>query len=478
MRKSFRLFWNWIVSSLRIQMIGFVVISLLVAIIAPYSFFLLGIGVTEKNRYYYPSQQEVQRELMLIKKRNLVSEPLNKKKRKLLDRYSHDNSLSLALTDEQGKVLLHTRTLSAEPIDIHSFLQRMETQTEDPSDHPEKREIVTVYPFAADGKKRYLFGVKTAEGQATTYRIGNPVLTVPAAILTFLFTYLWLTRRKLNQIRELAHGMDRFAKGDLSFRLHEKGRDELASLSSNINRMAERLESAWEREQAWKRQRLELISNVSHDLRSPLTSIIGYLQLMKDKPNLERAELLAYGGIALNKSRGLQRRIEDLFEYAKLTHPDVRLRKESISLTHLLEQLLDEASPLMTEREIRLERELPKDSLLLDGDPSLLARLFENLLDNAIRYGKDGWIRIQAVPEGKMARITLTNPVKELDPELVSRLFDTFVTGDASRTGEGSGLGLAIAKNVTKLHGGEIRADYAKGEICFTVWLPLHHDLT
>lgn len=164
-----------------------------------------------------------------------------------------------------------------------------------------------------------------------------------------------------------------------------------------------------------------------------------------------------------------------MFEYAKLTHPDVRLRKERISLTRLMEQFLDEASPLMTEKGIRLERELPEDPLLLAGDPSLLARLFENLLDNALRHGQDGWIRVQAVREGKAARITVANPAKELNFDL-THLFDTFVTGDASRSKEGSGLGLAIAKSVTELHGGKIHAVQVQGEIRFIIWLPLYGD--
>lgn len=164
--------------------------------------------------------------------------------------------------------------------------------------------------------------------------------------------------------------MDQIAEGDFSLRLKEKGRDELASLTSNINQMAARLEVARKRERAWERNRMELITNLSHDLRSPLTSIIGYLQLMQHQPDAKKEELLQHGEIALNKSLDLQTMIDNLFEYAKLTHPNARLYRNQISLTHLLEQLLEETAILADTKGISLEHKLLEDPLIMIGDPS------------------------------------------------------------------------------------------------------------
>lgn len=223
-----RSLYKWLTSSLRIQMIGFVVISLLVSIFATYSFFWLGIGVTEKNRYYYPSPEEVHRELLLANELDLLpatsADHVDESKREELYKFSEKYSLSLALTDAQGRVLLRVGDMPTEQVDLHSFLRRVETQLVEPSDRPEKRKIAAVYPLAANGEKYYLFGVKSAEGRAEAYRLGDPYVSVVAAVSAFLFTYLWLTRGKLNQIRELARGMDRFTKGIYPFGWKRKGR--------------------------------------------------------------------------------------------------------------------------------------------------------------------------------------------------------------------------------------------------------------
>ncbi|QKI83213.1 HAMP domain-containing histidine kinase [Kroppenstedtia eburnea] len=195
--------------------------------------------------------------------------------------------------------------------------------------------------------------------------------------------------------------------------------------------------------------------------------------MMRDKPDADREELLHYGGIALSKARGLQRLIDDLFEYAKLTHPNPRMLRERISLTRLLEQLVEETSVSAEAKGIPLKTALSDDPLMLTGDPSLLVRLFGNLLDNALYHGTGGPIRVHAIREGEWAEITVANPVEDLDPALLERLFDTFVMGDASRSKGGSGLGLAIAHSAAELHGGEIRAGLVERELQFSIRLPL-----
>ncbi|MFD1428151.1 sensor histidine kinase [Kroppenstedtia sanguinis] len=472
---------RWVTSSLRAQMAGFVFLALLVAFLLPQSLWLYGkltgFGVTHETKYYYPSAEEVREKLqqLTVKLTRSQEVPLDQLEgeEEHFNELISDSSLSYALTDGEGRVLMGAGNLSEHRMDLHRFLRQVETQDEEPGDRPESREIAAVYPFTHLGEEYYLFGVKRVKGRPITYEIGNPVLSLVIGILGFLLTFVWLTRGKLGQIRALAQGMDRIAEGDFSLRLKERGRDELASLTSNINQMAARLETARERERAWEQNRMELITHISHDLRSPLTSMIGYLQVMRDNPDAEREEFLRYGGIALSKAQGLQRLIDDLFEYAKLTHPDTQMQRERISLTRLLEQLVEEASVSAEAKGIRLKTKLPDDPLMLTGDPSLLVRLFGNLLDNALYHGAGGPIQVHAIREGDWAKIRVANPVDDLDPALLERLFDTFVMGDASRGKGGSGLGLAIAHSATELHGGEIHVEGVEGEIQFHIRLPL-----
>jgi signal transduction histidine kinase len=483
--------WRWITSSFRVQMAMAVVLSFFVAV------FTVGIGMQlfdaqEPKMDGQPpagsiappdSREEISQSQyglsltygLKLRLRELASE-LQANPQISSDRWKDISRppFSWALTDDRGRVLVRVGEMPGDRIDVHAFLQRVESSSRSAGDSSEG-EIAAYYPFEMKGEARYLFGVQRL-GEMPVHREEHPMrplLILSASLAAFLVSYIWLTRGKLSQIRDLAKGMDRIAEGDFSFRLKEKGRDELGSLITNINRMADRLEENRERERAWERNRMELITHVSHDLRGPLTSIIGYLQLMRDKPELEKEELLHCGGIALNKSLGLKRMIDDLFEYAKLSHPNVRLHRKRISLTRLLEQLLEECFVLTEEKGVRLQKELPEDPLVLDGDPVLLARLFENLLDNALRHGQGERIRVVAVRSADWAAITVANPAEELDPSLLERFFDTFVTGDASRREGGSGLGLAIAKSVVKLHGGEIGAEQKAGELRIHIRLPL-----
>lgn len=242
--------------------------------------------------------------------------------------------------------------------------------------------------------------------------------------------------------------------------------------SNNINFMAEELNNKMKVEREEERIKNELITNVSHDLRTPLTSIKGYLALIKDKRYEDETQMKQYINIAYNKSEKLEELINDLFEYTKLTNNAVNLNRQSISLNGLLEQLMEELVPICEETGVTITRSFPKQKFLVYLDPNKTARVFENLFINAIRYSiKPGDVEVLLKEEKGDAVISIKNKCEPVSKEEVDKLFDRFYRVDKSRSSNtgGSGLGLAIAKSIVEIQGGKIKAEYSSGYMIFDV---------
>ena len=218
----------------------------------------------------------------------------------------------------------------------------------------------------------------------------------------------------------------------------------------------------------------DLIVYLAHDLKTPLTSVIGYLSLLRDEPQIS-AELRArYTGIALEKALRLEDLINEFFEITRFNLTHLSLETTQIDLVRMLEQLVSEFAPILDEKQLRCILNLP-EKLELECDPDKLARVFDNLLRNACNYSfPDSAIAIGAKQAGQSVVLTITNSGKTIPREKLERIFDQFFRLDSSRTSStgGSGLGLAIAKEIVQLHGGEIVAQSKDQTITFTVILP------
>jgi signal transduction histidine kinase len=236
--------------------------------------------------------------------------------------------------------------------------------------------------------------------------------------------------------------------------------------------MTEKLKNKIENERKVERTKNELITNVSHDLRTPLTSIKGYLGLIKEKRYMQEEQLQEFIDIAYNKSEKLEILINDLFEYTKLMGDKVILDKQSISLNGLLQQLIDELSPISEENNLTIVHQFINENVIVNVDPNKTVRVFENLLMNAIRYSlKPGKIEVTLGKEEDYALVNIKNKCEDLSEEELLRIFDRFYRVEKSRASDtgGSGLGLAIAKNIVELQGGSIKVEYKDGYISFTV---------
>ncbi|HBW38277.1 cell wall metabolism sensor histidine kinase WalK [Desulfosporosinus sp. BICA1-9] len=218
----------------------------------------------------------------------------------------------------------------------------------------------------------------------------------------------------------------------------------------------------------------ELITNFSHDLRTPLTSILGYLALIKDRKFETDEQFNDYVNIVYSKSEKLGGLIEDLFEYTKLTNKGVKFTRETVSLNELLEQLLEEHTLSFEENNLVIIKEIPQEKVFVEIDIDQTVRVFENLLLNAVKYSyKPGEIMVKILRENDDVLVIIQNKGKHIPQAELARLFDRFYRVEQSRTADkgGSGLGLAIAKGIVELQGGQIWAECSGEVIRFIVKL-------
>ena len=280
-------------------------------------------------------------------------------------------------------------------------------------------------------------------------------------IAIFCISFLLLQERVAKYIGEISDAMEEISDGNLNLSLEVKGDDEFAQMASSLNRMAEDIRDLMERERESERTKNELITNVAHDLRTPLTSVIGYLELLlADKvPSDEKRK--EYLQVTYNKAKHLEHLIEDLFGFTKLNYGKISMKVTQVDIVQLLTQLLDEFYPNFSDNDMHYEIHSSERSILLNGDGNLLARLFENLIGNAIKYGKEGKIvNVYISRKDNIAVISVVNYGYVIPADELTHIFDKFYRVDQARSSStgGTGLGLAIAKNIVEMHGGSIEA--------------------
>lgn len=302
------------------------------------------------------------------------------------------------------------------------------------------------------------------------------LLYVGIGILVYTLCFYFLQRRYTHYVQEIAAAMQSVSRGDLNVRVEVRGDDELADMALQLNSMVEEIKELMAQEREAEKTKNDLITNVAHDLRTPLTSIIGYLELLEVRQRMEEEKKQQYVDVALKKARHLQKLIEDLFGFTKMSYGKLLVQMGELDIVKLMEQLLDEFYPVFTSKNLECKYHTNLSSLKITADGTLLARLFDNLINNAVKYGSDGKqikVDLEAVDEGVIIKIT--NFGKVIPAEELELVFDKFYRVEQSRSLDtgGAGLGLAIAKSITELHGGTIQAQSSLKGTVFQVWLPV-----
>jgi len=289
-------------------------------------------------------------------------------------------------------------------------------------------------------------------------------LALGATVIAGLSLFFFLTRR----LTSLSDAVRDFEKGDLTRRVVIRGRDELGALGRSFNEMASTIAADVEKIRLTERMRRDLIGNISHDLRSPLASIQGYLETMVLKdPQLSAEERRAYLRVSLRNTAHLQRLVEELLELAKLDARQVQLRTEPLQIAELAQDVALKLAPEAQGAGISLTVEPGGDLPLVTGDVGMIERVLTNLIENALRFTPAGGA-VRAILDGEpqAVRVTVADTGSGIAPEDLPHVFERFYRADKSRdrTSGGAGLGLAIARQIVELHGSSLEVQSRPGE--------------
>lgn len=280
-------------------------------------------------------------------------------------------------------------------------------------------------------------------------------------LIKWLLHYLESVEQAIDSVRDDKEEPVRMAK-------------ELQPISDKLNSLKRTLKRKERAKQESEQKKNDLVVYLAHDLKTPLTSIIAYLTMLDGQKNMPEEDRKKYTHISLEKAQRLGELINEFFEITRFNLQDIVLEKEKLDISLMLEQLADESYGVLAEKYMTC-RVNTDENLLVDGDPDKLARVFDNLLRNAISYSfTDTEIDIQAHQQEDMIVITFRNEGHQIPEQKLKSIFEKFYRVDnarSSRTG-GAGLGLSIAKQIVELHGGTIEATSDRQYTIFTVQLP------
>ena len=214
----------------------------------------------------------------------------------------------------------------------------------------------------------------------------------------------------MRYISRISSAIQNISEGDLNTAIEVRGDDEFTAMAVNLNKMVGDIRNLMDKEREAERTKNELITNVAHDLRTPLTSIIGYLELLSGKVEIPAEMQKKYIDIAYAKSKRLEKLIEDLFGFTKMNYGKVAMHVSKVDIVKLLSQLLEEFYPSFKDKNLSYELQSNVPGKVITADGNLLARLFDNLINNAIKYGADGKrVLVQIHAEEEVVTVSVTN---------------------------------------------------------------------
>lgn len=386
------------------------------------------------------------------------------------------------LLDPEGKILKYVapyKVVKLEEVDlkpIKKFIADPDHSIiygDDPR-NPGEFKIFSAAPISeGDELKGYIYIVLASQEYVSASQtvIGSYILglSIRSVIIILIISALvgllaiWAITKKLNPIID---GIQQFKKGNLTARIAVKRKGELDKIALVFNQMADTIEKNIRELKGVDNLRRELISNVSHDLRTPVASIQGYAEtLILKQDNLSDEERNKYHQIIFRSCGRLQRLVEELFELSKLETNQVKLNTEPFSIAELVYDVANKYRILSQKKGVSIDTVLAKDAPLVEADVSLINRVLQNLIDNAIKFCRQGDnIRIELdtkTPEKVIVRVTDSGPgIKQED---LPNVFQRYFKGRNDENG--TGLGLAIVKKIIDLHQSQInvQSQYGKG---------------
>ena len=442
------------------------------------------ITIFSTDMYQQEVNQKLNRNLAryIVEERNLIQD--NRVNQEALKDLFHmlmviNPSVEIYLLDKEGKILAFSAPsgkVKREKVDIAPILKWIDgdrTQIilgEDPR-NPEGKKVFTAAPVF-DGNKHagYLYvilGGEEYDGIATkikkSFIIRLSMWIMIGSLLFALVAGLILFAMLTGRLKKLAYNMDSFKKGQKVYlegkisEIENKSPDEIDRLTNSFRSMAEHINDQMEKLQKSDSLRRELVANVSHDLRTPLATLRGYMEtLLLKEDNLTEADRKEYLKIAIKHCVRLNVLVNELFELAKLDSEEIKVKPEPFNINELVYDTTQKFSLMAKEKNIQINIDIEKESIVISADIALIERALENLIENAIHYtNKDGAITIAVSEEKDSAKISVNNTGKAIPEKDLPLLFDRFYqSADRVKDGQShSGLGLAITKKIIELHG-------------------------
>ena len=298
------------------------------------------------------------------------------------------------------------------------------------------------------------------------------VVAVALPVICFIVSFSVRINRRVRYVEYLSQEIQKIREEGFGRTMELQGDDEITRLCAVINEMSVQLREKEEREKRQQQSKDELITNVSHDLRSPLTSIIGYVELLKETGPEDRQRFAEYIEVVERRLTGLNGLINELFEYTKLNSADRLPDMEKRDVLELLRHILYEYKILMEGEGLTLSWQLGAESHAAHINTQQMVRVFQNLLENARRYADHSAPVTVTAQDADRLHICITNRLTDACGIEPDRIFERFYCGDRARsTPQSSGLGLAIVKRIVELHGGEVNASLQGQELSIHLFL-------
>nr|WP_220477560.1 HAMP domain-containing sensor histidine kinase [Limosilactobacillus agrestis] len=300
-------------------------------------------------------------------------------------------------------------------------------------------------------------------------------------VIIDIWVVWWRLRRRyhLYQMDHIIAELHYIAQGHLDHRIPFRLKGNQQHVITSVNALVDSAVRSMDDERKIEKSKDELITNVSHDLRTPLTSIIGYLGLIEDKQYRSEEDILKYTHTAYEKAKQMKTLVDDLFEYTKVQQHGAPVNIMKIDLNQLIEQLTASFELEAQHRGIEITSSVIPNPLMIEADPEKLGRVFNNLVSNAFKYGNGAsYIRIDARQKKDMVVVKVANDGTPIPKKSLDHLFERFYRAETSRsraTG-GTGLGLAIVKSIVDLHHGSVNVTSNEDETVFIVKLPLKQE--
>lgn len=386
-------------------------------------------------------------------------------------------SVEVYLLDMKGEIITYVapnKSVKLEKVNLAPIKQfiaagknRPLIKGDDPR-HPDKQNIFSAAPIMDEGKQEgYIYIILASEQQAAVvsnlqssyiYKLSQKMffITLLGALLIGLLAIWYLTR----SLREVIKTVTRFKEGDYQARVanHEKG--DMVVLAETFNEMADKIVENIDQLKSVENLRRELIANVSHDLRTPLAIMQGYVETMLMKnDDLAAEDRKKYLNTVLASSEKLSRLISQLFEYSKLEAKQIEPRKEPFFIGELAQDVFHKYQILAEEKNIELKLNMPQKLPMVFADLGLVDRVIQNLMDNALKFTPNGGkIQLDLMPKNETVEIQIADNGPGISEEQQSFIFERY--NKADRKGDqsgGAGLGLAIVKKILELHDATIR---------------------